>query len=373
MNEAEEMEKIKKEPHKYICNFYEGLYPYMGGKVMSILCLLPCSLILPPLTDSNGKKTMVRISYLLLAVPGTAKSALSEHFKQFTFNPFTFESITDSKLNFVLSYRKRATLITSDIARVFSERELVKEMENIVGDEGKLSRLNRNTGDEEQKVEVIGYFAGTPENLTRTIQDGMVFRVYPQIIYHTEKEHSNILSSVNKNIGGGFKGDAFSKEKIIIDYYQKLLAIQDRTEGADFPRIDGYIFQDEFREKIKKELIPLFSKPFLETNFEFIRELIRCYRIMVSSAFLNIYNRKIKKDGDSHYLIIDESDLNLALQLSKEEIRTKTIILNSLNRISEKRLRTMDELKMWAQEEKKKNREFSYDEYKTMEVILKNT
>lgn len=365
-----EMAEIKRRPYEYITKYYENLYPHMGGKVMSILCLLPCSLIVPPLTDGNGKKIMARISYLLLSPPGSAKSSISEHFKKFTYNPFAFESITDAKLDSVLVFKRRVTLITSDIARIFKDKDLVKQLENILGDEGKLSRLTKSTGDEEQLVEGIAYLSGTPENLTGTLRDGMVFRVYPQLIYHSDEEHSDILDKVNRGIGKGVKKDTFNKEDVIIEFYNRLLANQDMSKKAELPKIEGYVIDETFRTRVTDELIPLFEKPFKETNFEFIRELIRFYRLLVAYSFLNIYNRKIVQEDGIHKLVVEEEDFRVALELSKQEIKSKTTILHALNKVSERRFRNNNDLKMYALKEKKEGRPLSREEYESMKVLI---
>ena len=56
---------------------------------------------------------------------------------------------------------------------------------------------------EEQKINVVGYFAGTPDNISQTITDGLIFRVSPVIIFHTEQQHEDILKKVNDRIGNG--------------------------------------------------------------------------------------------------------------------------------------------------------------------------
>jgi len=364
----EQMELIKKNPYDYIRNFYEELYPHMGRKVMSILSLLPASHIAPPLTDAHGKLIRARINFLLLAVPGTAKSALSAHFKNFAYEPFPFESITESKLNIVLNYRQRVTLICSDIARIFSNKDLVKEMENIIGDEGKISRLTRNTEDTETPIHTIAYFAGTPDNLSRTIQDGMIFRVSPIIIYHTPEEHSEILENVNQNIGRGTNVGFLNREQVIIDYFKLIKTVQDKDKNTPLEQITGYEIPEDFRKKITDEIIPLFAQPFKETNFEFVRELQQSYRYMVSHAILNMFNRKIK-DGK---ILIEQRDYDVALALSQKEIKTKLIILNSLNKMSEKKFRNANEVKLWAYNQKKNNDPVSLEEYKTIQMLVKD-
>jgi len=322
------MEDIKKNPYKFICNHYEKRYLHMGKKVFSVLSLLPVSLIIPDINTDKVGTIKSNLNLLLISSPGTGKSSIGDKFKEIAYDPFPFEYISDSKLNSVLSNKKIVSLITSDISST--------------GDEKKLSRFTQRTNQEEKPIEAIAYLAGTPENLNSTISEGMLFRVSILLIFHTEKEHNEILEYVNSSIGKSPQDS--EEEEIIKEYYQKLWKIQ-IGENKDIKPIKGYIIDKKFNESIINKIKPLVSKAFKETNFVFVRELHQCYRYLISLAFLNIFNRKI----ENNMLIPNEEDLKIALRLSEREIKTKTKILTCHSIVSEKKLRTITELREWVQ------------------------
>ncbi len=332
---------IKDNPYKFICDHYEKRYLHMGRKVFSILSLLPVSLIIPDINTDKVGTIKSNLNVLVISPPGTAKSSIGDQFKKICYDPFPFEYISDSKLNSVLSSMSRVSLITTDIARIFSNNVLLKQLENITGDEKKLSRFTQLTNKEEKPIEAVAYLAGTPENLNSTITEGILFRVSPILIFHTEKEHTQILKYVNDSIGK--VPNSNDDEEEIIEYYQKLLRIQD-GENKDIEPIVGYIIDPKFNEEIIKVIEPLVSKPFKDTNFTFVRELHQCYRYLVSHAFLNIFNRK----RENNMLIPNEEDLKIALKLSTREIKTKAKILTCNSIVSERKLRTITELKDWV-------------------------
>lgn len=361
------MKLIKLDPYNFIRDFYEELFPHMGKRVMSFLCLVPGSLLLPPFLDNNGKIINPRISVLLLSPPGTGKSSIADHFQKFTYDPFAAEYITDSKLNSVLMYKNRVTLIISDIARIFLNPIIVKQIENVIGEESKLSRFTQRTGEEESKIDAVAFFAGTLDNISRTIGEGIAFRVAPIVLFHTEKEHTEILKKVNRRIGTGMSEDFIDKEQIIINFYKQLLNNQEQNSQADLNKIYGYMIPENFRIYVENHLIPLFNEPFRETEFEFIRELQQFYKYLVNHAFLNSYNRKIK-DGK---LYVAEEDLKIALSLSKTEIQVKKELLKSTYVISEKRIRTIKDLKLFVYNKLRDNEAITRREYEILKSMIK--
>src|SRR3990167_10079018 len=355
---------IRDNPYDFILNFYESMYPHMGKRVMSVLSLVPVSLILPPLTNTNGKITTSRINYLLLAPPSSGKTSLAQHFEKFSYNPLSFEYITDSKMFFVLIKKKKVTLITSDIARVFRDTYLSKQIENIIGDEGKLSRLTQRTGEVEYKIDAVGYFAGTPQNISSTITDGIIFRVYPEIVFPTAKEHEDVLKKLNEQMCGDNqqKGDI---EGEIVTYYKELLQIQE-GEHPEIKKVNAVSIPLYFKEEIAKKILPLFGSHFNDTDTPFYRELNQCYRYMFSHAFLNIFHIKVI-DGT---IILEDRDLRIAMDLSEKEVKTKTDIIKSIKDISESRLKTLKGLTWWVNEEMKKGKEVTRRRYNIMKTII---
>lgn len=359
----EELEEIKRNPYNYICNFFEERYPHMGGEVFKVLSLVPCSLIMPPLKDDSGKVTSPRISYLLLSPPGTAKTSISHDFEKLCFNPFHFEDITSPRLASSFENQDYVTIITSDIARIFRDIFLIKLVENIIGDEGCISRFTKKTKEnKEKKINAVGYFSGTPNNLSRTITDGILFRVAVSIIFHTEEQHDGILKKVNNRIGkDGNSDEGIIKEEKIINFYQ---LIKEKSTT-----ITSFNIPEYFRKEIEEKLIPLFKKPFRETEFEFIRELNQTYKYMCSHAVLNIFNRKIQ-DGK---LILEKQDLDLAIKLTEEELKFKTTILKCTNIVTENKLRTVWELDEWAKYNLARDKKsLTKLEYKILRIIIRS-
>lgn len=356
-----ELIKLKTDPHNYITRYYEELYPKMGGRVMNVLSLVPCSLVLPPFNDKNGKKTAIRINYLLLSKPGTAKTTLSEHFTKLALNSFPFEYITDSKLSSFLDEKTIATIIVSDISRIFRDLFLSKQLENILGEEAKLSRFTQKSKKtEEKKIDAVAYLSGTPSNINTTISDGIIFRVHPDIIEHTQEEHDEILRIINDRIGNGDNNQFMDKEEVIIDFYKKLYSIQEGT--GELQKITHYEIPDRFREYVRQKIIPELSKAFKDTESEYVRELNQCYKYVVSIAFLNIYNRKIENGK----LFLAEEDLQLAIRISLDEIKTKVSIIHCIKIYSDNNFRVIQDLNNWIGRNPEKITKFEYQILKQM-------
>jgi len=178
------MERIRKDPYNFIKNYYEGIYMYMGREVFSTLALVIPSLILPSIPHEHAREIKPSINFLLIAPPGTAKSSIAETFSKLAYNSFPFESITDAKLYEVLSQKDFASVVVGDVFKIFSDKTLAKTMENILGDEQKISRMTKRTDSTEKKIKAVAFLAGTPNSLTSVISDGMLFRTAVCLVFH---------------------------------------------------------------------------------------------------------------------------------------------------------------------------------------------
>jgi len=355
------MSELQNNPYDTICNFYESILPHVGRRVMKLTSLSAVSIFLPHLIGQDGKRTHSRIHTLYLSPPGSGKTSMAEFFQKISYNPIPFESTTDSALDDMVRMSNRLTIIVSDIARIFRDTVLSKQIENLIGDESKISRFTRKTGYEEIPVDIVGYFAGTPSNLSSTIKDGLIFRVSPILFYPTEQEHTDILEKVNETIGTGELEDN-KKERDIIDFYKGLVELN-TTEEVTRPIIPEY-----FREEIKDKLIPYFQIKFKETETSFVRELNQCYRYMFSHAFLNRKNRKIEDSA----IVLEEADLRVALHLSEQEVKTKVSIIKCMNILSENKLKRLYELENYLQPKIAKDVNYiSIDEHKILKSILR--
>jgi len=340
---------IRQSPYKYIRDYYESVYLDMGNRIFSILALVIPSLILPDIPHKNSRNIKSGINFLLIAPPGTAKSSLCETFEKLAYNSFPFESITDSKLYSILSQRDYVSLVVGDVFKVFSDKLLTKSMENVLGDEQKISRLTQRTGDTEKKIKAVAFLAGTPNALTSIIQEGILFRTAISLIFHDEDEHEEIGEYISD--GAFEKKEVNGEEEKIIEYYQELLKIQ-TNKHADIKPITGYVFDKKLREQLINEWKPLVKPMVARTKFAFFRELHQGMRYACSHCFLNIFNREIIDDK----IVITQEDVNVAKKLMKKELETKYKILTCSRVVSEEKLKTVNDLSSWVNKQKTKKK-----------------
>jgi len=359
--DVEKVEKLKKEnleiklpkellenPYKYICNYYESLYPFIGRQAFSIISLMPPSLIMPQIPDKK-KKIKQKINLFLIANPGAAKTSIAEEFEKIAINPIFSESMTPAYLSWELKDKDKITLITSDIAHSLENEEFVKMLEGIIGDEGTISRATMKNKELRKKIDAVAFMSGTPNIIANDrIRDGLLFRCSPLIITHTTEEHEKILDHVNEGIG--VEGDEHELE-YILNFYQSLIAIQEE-EHPKINRIEGYIIPED----IKKDLLG-FLKPFgfEEFGINAVRQLQEAYRFMCAHAFLNIYNKKKEGKIKRNKLEIDELDLKISKYLMDIEIDTIFHIVDSLSELKAKNIKTYKQLKEWQDRKKKSN------------------
>lgn len=337
---------ILENPYKYICNYYESIYPNIGRAVFSVVSLMPVSLIIPPI-PSGKKSVKQKINLLLIASPGAGKTSLAEEFEKITYNPVFTEHITSARLNYELRDKDKITLITSDIAHSFANEELVKYLEGVLGDEGAISRETmKNVKDKRKKIDAVAYMSGTFENISNErVRDGLLYRTCPLIITHTFEQHENILDQVNREIGEIKDGE----REEIINFYQELKSIQD-GEHDNFTPITGYDIPKEFKEELNEFIKPLIRPAFEEYGVNAVRQLQEAYRFMVNHCFLNIHNREVKNGK----VVIEQKDLGVAKYLIDREIDTIFHIVDVLSELNRRGIRTYKQLKEWQDRTRKK-------------------
>lgn len=348
-NQEIKLEQLPKElllrPYKYIRDYYEKIYPFMGSKVFSVLSLVPVSLLLPKIP--RGIKTIKsKINILILSNPGTAKSSIGVEFEKITFDPLPFEAITDARLFYELREKDRVSLIVTDIARIFSDPIMVKQLENILGDEAVISRNTmRNKADDLKKdIDAVAYLSGTPENINNhVIRDGILARVSPLVVFHSQREHEFILDYVNDEMGDS----DIENVNFIPQYYKELLKIQLNQNPMIHP-VTGYIISKEIKDEMSKFIKPLVNPTFIKFGVHAVRELEEAYRFMVSHAFLNIFNRRM----DGGKIVITEEDMKIAQFLIRREIATKHKIISCINALEYLNLKTVNDLRDWVNRQK---------------------
>lgn len=314
------LEEIRKDPYNFICDYVESLYPHVGRKVFEILSLMPCSLMIPDIPYSN-KTIRSNINTLFLAPSGAGKSSIAKLFSLLTTNPLEVESITPAKLELCISQSPKFSLIIGDFARLSRDPIIIKVMEGILGEEKQIKRMTMR-GEINMETDGIGLICGTPQDLSHYLSGGLLFRMIPKIILNNAEAHSEIGSHITSKIGE--EGDGDVVEKSIQIFYKELEMIQ-TGEHPKIKKITGYYINGTF----KKEALEVWNKltqPMVrETNMNFIRGLHEFYRILISHAFLNIFNRKIV-DG---VLYIDGEDFKVALDIMSATIETQYDILKT--------------------------------------------
>ena len=360
--------ELLKNPWRYICNYYESLYPCMGRKVFSIVSLIPPSLILPPIPNGR-KKIKQKINLFLIANPSSGKTSIAEEFEKIATNPIFSESMTPAYLNFELRDKDKVTIITSDVAQSLINEEFVKLLEQILGDEGKISRNTMQDKTKRRKIEAVAYLSGTPSIISNDrIRDGLLFRCSPLIVTLSSDEHNFILDSVNNKMGIETQGNNIEH---IISFYNLLNSIQEGTHDEINP-IKGYIISEEIKQKLIDFIKPLVQPSFEEYGIHAVRQLQEAYRFMVSHAFLNIYNKQKEGKIKNNKLVIDDKDLEVAKYLIDIEIETIFHIIESLNDLKAGGIKTYKQLREWQNRKKLKDKKTQSRERKfIMEGIVK--
>jgi hypothetical protein len=340
------MRDIKKDPYNFIRNYYEKVYMHMGKEVFSILSLVIPSLILPPIPHEQAREIKPSINFLLIAPPGTAKSSIAETFTKLSYNSFPFEYITDAKFYEVISQKDFVSVVVGDVFKIFSDKMLNKTMENVLGDEQKISRMTKRTDSYEKKIKAVAFLAGTPNSLTSVISDGIIFRTAVCLIFHDPMEHEKIGEFVGNGVFKDHKGD--NEEIVIEQFYKELLEIQ-LSRHKDLDPVIGYIVKEEYKQRIIEAWKPLVKPITRKTKFSFFRELHQGFRYMVAHAFLNVFNRKTENGK----IIIEEEDVDIAVELMTKELETKFEVLSCSKVVSEERMKTTKDLAEYVDRVKK--------------------
>ena len=186
------------------------------------------------------------------------------------------------------------------------------------------------------KTRGIALLCGTWTDFSKYLEffrSGLLFRSALLFINFTPTQRRDIINNINNHIGDESNHrESLMKEKIVKDYYEILSKIQS-GENNEIPTIKGYFFSESIKDSIKKtfnqitEIVP----DYLE--HEFNREFHDAYRFLISSAFLNVFKRKV----ENGILYPNEEDLKLAKHLMVNNMNYKLGILTSKMVLSVKR------------------------------------
>lgn len=316
--ERDDLEDIKKNPHEFICNFFEDIFPHVGRNVFEFLSLVPVSLLIPDL-DYFSTKIKMKMNVFFLANPGGAKSGICSQFAKITYYPIEGKSYTAWALEKEIENSPIFSLIIEDYSTMALDERINKIIEGIIGDERLLDRHTMKR-DIRMNVEGVGLLCGVPYDLTDNLTTGLISRTLCVVSVHNEEEHSDIGDHIMKNIGKKSNfSDIYDKIKSYYDLLQKIQSDGDEEFKKKFPIIEGFEISDEIRKKIEsawdndtkfyRKVVP----------FNFFREMQDGIRLLVAHAFFNYFNRE-KENG---ILKIKEEDCDVAIRLMRKNMATK--------------------------------------------------
>lgn len=329
-------EELVRNPYDYITNYMEEVLPYTGKQVFQLLSLLPASLVIPDLY-AKGQKIRSNINTLFLSPSGSGKSTVSQKMRDITYNPIDIRSITPAQLENKIDESPFFSLIIEDFHTMSQDPYLIKILEGMLGEEKRVQRETTNK-QVDLSVDGVGLICGTPDDLASSLQGGLVFRLVPLVLMHSEEEHSEIGYEISMKMG---KEDDESKEKEenIREFYNELARIQEGSH-SNVESITGYYIPDKFKDEAFKTWDKATRTIRSNTNapLNWFRSMQEFYRFLVSSAFLNVFNRKV----ENGILYPNGEDFKVARSLMKRDLETKYQIIRMHN--FAKRTNTIKEL-----------------------------
>lgn len=345
-------DELRYNPYNYIINYYEKIYPCIGGRVFKILSLVPVSAIIPKYTI-HGRKIRSHLNFLYLAPPGYCKSQCSEQFFKITKNPIMSKNMTTPRLYYELKKMqgKKISIIIEDIAVWFMDEEKIKFLEGAVGEEEKFDRENmKNIKDGMNKhVDIVSFCSGTPQNITnKRLKEGILRRFCPLILVLTSDEHKKILEFQSHGLG---KESDNENSGEIIQFYKELEDIQNGKNKEINPIVD-YIFPDYIKEEALNYFTPLGNKLHKLYGVNSATEHEEFFRFLVCLAFMRIFDKKRKGLIQDNHLIIDRDDLIIAKELIKNEISMKNFIYFSIDTVDMDGVNTRRRLRSWNEKRK---------------------
>ena len=335
---TEELEKIKKNPHRYICDWMEGVLLHVGAKVFNYASLLPCSQILPNIPFSGGY-IRAQQSMIILAPPSSGKSLLSRQMAKILINPISFRKISAGELRKQMLASEMFAIVNEDFTQVAEDYDVIKDLEGGLGDEQSVSAHNMRSS-QEGKTKGVGFFCGTPSDLVRymrNLEGGFFSRLNPTYINHTPEQHTEIGLFINTNIGESDKSEeSLIKEKAVILFYKELRKIQS-GENKDIPPIAFYDLPEDMKKQAHEKWKNLTEGIVNEIDAYWIRELHEFYRFLIAHTFLNSFNRSFKvkievidgKEIKSSILRPTDADFKKAIDLMENNIKTKYYMLKA--------------------------------------------
>lgn len=330
--------EIQDNPYEYITSWAESIFKHTGKRIFKYASLIPISLVAPDILY-RGKQIRSNIHVLLLSPSGTGKTSIGKIISNFSLNPINFENITTAKIAQTLKKNcySKVTLISTDIAKTVRDMELVKLLEQVLGEERRVMRDNMQSSFN-FSIQATAFLAGVPSDLLGILTSGLLFRCSSLIFFHTEEEHTKIGEHITDGIGQ--EGEDDGVEDRIKEFY---MSISKRQEPESRNRIEGYVYSDEIKEKLFETWNNLTKNVVREYQVvEWIRELYSGYRYLNAICLMNVANREPKMENQKLKLVPTDEDLKIAIMLMKKDIMSKIHLLDCKSIAS--RIRSMKEL-----------------------------
>ena len=335
MTESEK-EKVRANPYKYITEEWaEASLLYVGRKSFSIIALQPCSLIIPEI-PFGSKSIPATINNFLVGSSGIGKSSICDKTEKISYFALKRRDISAPELQQKAIQMEMMTLIIEDFSQFGADYEKVKVLEGIIGEEHSVNKSNLRTellGD----THAIALLCGTIVDLERyakQLEGGLLSRCVFNMLTLTPKEHGSIGDFINLHAGDkDYAVKQKMKEETVMNFYDELFKIQSRQHEIN-PVVE-YNIDIKFKKQageIWKSLSDKLIRDLGEKSY--IRDLNYYYKFLVSSAFLNIFNRKLEeidvgRDAETgkilrgSILYPNEEDHKLAIQLMKQNMKNK--------------------------------------------------
>lgn len=326
-----EMGFLKRNPVKYICDWMESNLIHIGKKVFRLICLQPCSMIIPSV-PINSIDMRANINVFIIGSPSCGKSSLSKKFRQFTFFPIYIKGISAKKLIYKMGmFKGMFSISIDDFSTVLNQPdgyETIKILEGALGDEKEFSHENMARS-LKGKTQAIGLICGTWTDLNKysnLLKAGLLSRMCLLFISLTEKQRREKADFINSRIGNKEKSlDSRMKQQIISDYYKLLFKIQNKETDAERPQIQNYHFDEHLNKLALEKWKKMTARYSNDINGDFTREFQDFYRFLISHAFINIFNRKVINGT----IYLTEEDYAFAMEMMEENIKNKINLIKT--------------------------------------------
>lgn len=327
----QDFEECVRNPHKYIMDWAEENLINVGAKFFKVLALQPCSLLLPSITF---RSTHIRSSFniMFIAPPASGKSTICSKYEEMVINPYKVRDFTSSILSTDLSKMELFTVIVEDFSQMCNDYSTIKVLEGAIGDEKIIDKRNKREKIK-KKTNGVGLICGTWHDLNKYLsylKSGIFSRSFLFLLDLTKEQQREIANYINEGIGDKTKSKHSTiREQVIRDYYKNIFYIM-QGKNKDIPMVTDFFLDPIMKKEIIlknfcRETGLSIKEEKEEVEDFFTRELQEGYRLVISSALLNIFNRKCEEG----VLYPNKEDFLLGKELMVENLRNKMNLIKS--------------------------------------------